>query len=292
MKFAITGNTDKQEVLAYVPKVLSWLKKQKIVYFIEEELASALGCQQSSENIISVKDIGKCDIVLSFGGDGTILSLARKMGRNSIPILGIKIGGLGFLTELTPEEFFPSIKRILKGQYKILERMVLAAKVEGSEPSEFYALNDFVFDKGSPSRVIRLKTYIDDELLNTYISDGLIVSTPTGSTAYSLSANGPILLPSIQAIIINPLNPHTLGARPVVIPDDKEIKIELEFAAQEVILNADGEIAAELQPGKAVIIKKAEHTVKMVSFEHRSFYDILRAKLYWGEDIRQDRDSE
>lgn len=287
MKFAITGNTDKREVLTYVPKVLSWLKKQNIAYCIEEELASALGQQQGSENIISVKAIGKCDIVLSLGGDGTILSLVRKMGQNSVPILGVKIGGLGFLTELTPEELFPSIKRILQGQYKILERMVLTAKVEGSGSEVFYALNDFVIDKGSPSRVIRLKTYIDDELLNTYIADGLIISTPTGSTAYSLSANGPILLPSIQAIIINPLNPHTLGARPVVIPDDKEIKIELEFATQEVILNADGEIATELQPGKAAIIKKAKHTVKMVSFKHRSFYDILRSKLNWGEDIRQ-----
>ncbi len=178
---------------------------------------------------------------------------------------------------------------ILKGHYQIVKRMVLQVEVEGDgeKTTQYHALNDVVFDKGAVSRVVHIKTFIDDEFLNTYIADGLIISTPTGSTAYSLAAGGPILLPSMDAIIINPISPHTLGARPVVIPDDKVVKIKIEFAPQDILLSADGQVGKKLKQGQTAVIQKADYQIKLVSYRGRSFYDVLRAKLNWGEDIRE-----
>jgi len=167
--------------------------------------------------------------------------------------------------------------------------MVLEANIDGESP--LFALNDFVFDKGATPRVVQLETSINNEFLNTYIADGLIISTPTGSTAYSLAAGGPILLPSMQAIIINPISPHTLGARPVVIPGDKEVRIKVGFATESVLLSSDGQVARKLERDGQLVIRKAEHPVRLVSYGKRSFYDVLRAKLNWGEDVRKEADS-
>jgi NAD+ kinase len=196
---------------------------------------------------------------------------------------------MGFLAELAPEEIFDSLERIIGGQYEVVERIVLQADIESNgQPETLYALNDFVLEKGAVSRIIRINTFINDDYLNTYIADGIIISSPTGSTAYSLAAGGPILLPSMEAIIINPISPHSLGARPVVIPAEMVIGVEAEFAPQEVMLTADGQVTRELPVGQRIRITKARHTVKLVSYGARSFYDRLRTKLNWGEDIRKE----
>ncbi|MCH8954779.1 NAD(+)/NADH kinase [candidate division KSB1 bacterium] len=288
MILGLTGNIDKASVKPLVTKFVKWLQKSGADFIVENELAEYLSLPKESCPRSSLKNFfEKCQMVISFGGDGTILSTARAIGDSGVPILGVKMGGMGFLAELTPEELYASMEEILKGHYQIVKRMVLQVEVEGEKTTRYHALNDLVFDKGAVSRVIHIKTFIDDEFLNTYISDGLIISTPTGSTAYSLAAGGPILLPSMNAIIINPISPHTLGARPVVIPDDKVVKIRIEYAPQNVLLSADGQVSKELKQGQTATIQKADYQIKLVSYRGRSFYDVLRAKLNWGEDIRE-----
>ncbi len=293
MKIAITANCDKQEVRQLLPEVLQWLKSHGVGAYVEIEVAEQLNLGPQEFPRLHPQDFSEhVAMVISFGGDGTILSIARKIEAAEIPILGVKLGGMGFLAELTPDELFTSLPEILSGRFQVVERMVLAAKIDGEPGPKSFALNDFVIEKGASSRLIRVKTYIDDEFLNAYISDGLIISTPTGSTAYSLAAGGPILLPSMQAVIINPICPHSLGARPVVVPGDRRIKVTVESEGHAVYLSGDGQVAQELLPGKAVTIEKAAHAVRLVSYRHRSFYDVLRAKLNWGGDIRQNSQTE
>ena len=229
MILGLTGNIDKASVKPLISKFIDWLQQSGAEFVIENELADHLKLPKENNPTLELHNFcEKYQMVISFGGDGTILSTARAIGDSGVPILGVKMGGMGFLAELTPDELYGSMEDILKGNYQIVKRMVLQVEVEDKETTQYHALNDVVFDKGAVSRVVHIKTFIDDEFLNTYIADGLIISTPTGSTAYSLAAGGPILLPSMDAIIINPISPHTLGARPVVIPDDKVVKIKIE----------------------------------------------------------------
>lgn len=286
MKIVIIANVAKQEVRNFLPEVFSRLKQSGVDFFVEDELARQLDLDEHIPQLQPDDFQKHADLVLSFGGDGTILSTARKVGRSGLPILGVKMGGLGFLAELSPDDLFESLPDILNGSYEVVERMVLTATIEGDDGS-FDALNDVVVDKGSGTHIIRVKTYIDDAFLNTYIGDGLIISTPTGSTAYSLAAGGPILVPTMDAVIINPINPHSLGARPVVIPAGCRIKVLVEYAPQKVYLSADGQTARDLAPGMAATIEKADYRIRLVSYRHRSFYDVLRTKLYWGEDARE-----
>lgn len=288
MVLGITANIEKENVKPLIKKFIEWLGKAGANFVIEDELAAYLKLKVGSFHHATLESFcDKCQMVIAFGGDGTILSTARAIGDSGIPILGVKMGGMGFLAEVAPEELYVSVGDILKGHYQIVERMVLQVELEGETNARYHALNDLVFDKGAVSRVIRIKTSIDDEFLNTYIADGLIISTPTGSTAYSLAAGGPILLPSMDAIVINPISPHTLGARPVVIPGDKVVKIKIEYAPQDVLLSADGQVSKKLKQGQIAKIQKADYQIKLVSYRGRSFYDVLRAKLNWGEDIRE-----
>lgn len=290
MTFGIIGNFEKHAVKRIVSEVLNWLKNRGVDFIVEEDLARYLNISEDIFPCSKAEVFGeKCQMILSFGGDGTILSSARVVGRSGIPILGVKMGGLGFLAELASEEIFTSLEDILNGRYQIVERMVLEAQIIAADHgNRYYALNDFVLDKGAISRVIRLKTFIDDQFLNTYIGDGLIISTPTGSTAYSLAAGGPILLPSMEAIIINPISPHSLGARPVVFPGDKIVRAKFETGRHKVMFHADGQTGQELDVGQSVEIRQADYKVKLVSYKSRSFYDVLRAKLNWGEDAREE----
>lgn len=288
MTIGIIANLDKYAVRKFLPRVIRWLKEKGVDFFVEEGLARKLDMQQNAFPKIRGEDVcEKCQMVISFGGDGTILSSARLVGNSGIPILGVKMGGMGFLAELTPEEVFRSLQDILNGHYEIVERMVLQARfLDQRDGPTYYALNDFVLDKGATSRVIRIKTCIDDEFLNNYIGDGLIISTPTGSTAYSLAAGGPILLPTMDAIIVNPICPHSLGARPVVMPGNKTVLVQAESVEQSIMFSADGQVREELAVGQRIEIKQADYSIKLVSYQGRSFYDVLRAKLNWGEDVR------
>ena len=221
------------------------------------------------------------DMILSFGGDGTLLFTARQVGRHQIPILGVNLGGLGYLAEISLESLYPRTAELLSGAYRVEDRMVLACRVEGS-PEEYHALNDIVIDRGAYSHVVNIRTTIGGRYLNTYTGDGLIIATPTGSTAYSLSAGGPIVEPALQALIVNPISPHTLTDRPMIIGDDKEVEAVIEGRNAEMILVADGQVERTLKPGDRVLVSRADYAVKLVLFPDKFFYDVLREKLKWG----------
>jgi NAD+ kinase len=286
MRLGVVGNLSKHDIGLVAPHWLAWLAARAIVR-VAEDLGASLNLASGFE-VAPRKEIAKgCDLLITLGGDGTILAAAHQAALHDVPILGVKFGGLGFLAEVGPEEFLPVMERILQGEFSVEERMALQARQGGtSEP--FYAINEVAVDKGNQFRVVRLKVAIAGELLNTYIGDGVIISTPTGSTAYSLAAGGPILTPNLQAILITPICPHSLSARPVVVPDSSAIRIEHVVAKAPVAVSADGRFVHELHADQSIEIRKADFTIKLVRrpSQQASFYDTLRSKLNWGEDVR------
>jgi NAD+ kinase len=224
-------------------------------------------------------------MIIVLGGDGTLLSVARLVRDYEIPILGVNLGGLGFLTEIPLEELYRVLERVVQGDFITDERVVLSAAVirRGERMAEFTVLNDAVVNKGALARIIDLETTINGEYLTTFKSDGLIISTPTGSTAYNLSAGGPIVYPSLHCIIITPICPHTLTNRPIMIPDDVEIRATLKTKQQEVILTLDGQQGFTLEFEDVVEVRKAEGRILLIKSPYRHYFELLREKLRWGE---------
>ncbi len=288
MKFGIIGNLAKEALYGAVLNLAKNLEREKIEFYIHKEIANGIEKRFSHkiENSLTIDELLKnSDVLISFGGDGTILATARLVGSLQIPILGVNLGKLGFLAEVAPEDVFEFIKKICEGKYRIEERMVLEANVKG-ENETYFGLNDIVIDKAGSTRVVDIETFINDEYLITYKADGLIISTPTGSTAYSLAAGGPIVTPSSKVITLTPICPHTLTARPVVIPDDSIIKVKIEFYDKEILITADGQIEHKLKPPIEIIVKKASYKVKLVKRLEVTYFDVLRSKLMWGMDLR------
>lgn len=284
MKFGIVGNTSKPLIKEIIPDLLNWLYQRQIDFILEKRLVNYLDLKDKKIISSKRKKMGdQCDIVLAFGGDGTILSTARAIGRFGTPILGVNLGGLGFLAEVSTGQLYSTLDDILQNKYKILERTLLKAELPGRKRHvDFIALNDIVIDKGNHSRVMRVKIYINDEYLTTYQSDGVIIATPTGSTAYSLSAFGPILTPDVNAFVINPICSHSLGARPMVIHSDSEIKLIPYLEGKEAILTTDGQIEDRLLSNDEIIIKKADFKIKWIQHDGNNFFSVLRTKLSWG----------
>ena len=224
-------------------------------------------------------------VILTLGGDGTILRTVKAIGPRGIPVLGVNLGGLGFLADTPPEGLLDHVQAIIEGRYLIEERSLLRCRINNGEQS-FTAFNDFVIDKAGFSRVIEINTVIDGHLLNSYIADALILSTPSGSTGYSLSAGGPIVIPQTNVFIINPICPHSLTNRPVVIPDTSHVQIRVATEHKEVSLICDGLTAASLPSGTELEFTKADYSVKLVKMQEREFFETMRSKLRWGEDFR------
>jgi NAD+ kinase len=236
-------------------------------------------------NSVGREDIpAHAEMIIVLGGDGTLLSVARLVGDHEVPILGVNLGGLGFLTEITLEELYRVLERVVQGDFVTDERVVLNAAVirRGERMVEFTVLNDAVINKGALARIIDLETTINGEYLTTFKSDGLIISTPTGSTAYNLSAGGPIVYPSLHCIIITPICPHTLTNRPIMIPDDVEIRAMLKTKQQEVILTLDGQQGFTLEFEDVVEVRKAEGHILLIKSPYRHYFEVLREKLKWG----------
>lgn len=229
---------------------------------------------------------GDVDLLITLGGDGTLLRGARAVAPFHTPVLGVNLGHLGFLTSLPPEELASSMGRVLAGDYVLDTRFTLDVRVtdSGASGNQYVALNDAVLHKGGFARVVRLAVFVGEELeeVGTYSADGIILATPTGSTAYSLSAGGPIVVPAVDAILATPISPHTLAVRPLVVPADTLITIEVLSPAEEMILTVDGQEGGALRPGDRVAVKRGEATVPLVRFEERSFFRTLRRKLHWG----------
>jgi NAD+ kinase len=227
---------------------------------------------------------GQVDLLIILGGDGTLLSMARAVGDLGVPLLGVNLGGLGFLTATTLDEMFPALEAYLGGQMAIEERMLLAARIvrTGQPLGEYAALNDIVITKSAMSRIIDLSVSVEGRYATAYRADGLIISTPTGSTAYSLSAGGPILFPTMDAVVLTPICSHTLTNRPIVVPGTDRIEVTL-LADQEVMATMDGQVGVGLREGDTVEIRKAAARIRLVRFPQKDFFSVLRTKLKWGE---------
>ena len=290
MKLGIIGNITKPVISKVIPDLLAWLDAREVDYIVEEELSNYLNLKPAPDKSCDAQCIATtCDLVLAFGGDGTILSTARTVGSYGIPILGVNLGGLGFLAEITISQLYDCLEDILRDKYTILERTVLKAEIINQvDGITFYGLNDIVVDKGNTTRMMRANISINEEFLTTYLCDGVIIATATGSTAYSLSAMGPILAPDVDAIIINPICPHSLGARPMVISGDSKLQIYPLVGSQQARLSADGQIADKIKANEYIIVEKADYKIKTVHYKENTFYNLLRTKLNWGVDKRMD----
>ena len=287
-RIGIIAKQNKPEAVSIVRNLVEWLRPRKMEVFIEEGMGKLVHPPLTGPQLNSVEreDIPRhVEMIIVLGGDGTLLSVARLVGSREVPILGVNLGGLGFLTEITLEELYHVLERVIQGDFTTDERVVLNAAVirRGERMAEFTVLNDAVINKGALARIIDLETTINGEYLITFKSDGLILSTPTGSTAYNLSAGGPIVYPSLHCIIITPICPHTLTNRPIMIPDDVEIRAMLKTKQQEVILTLDGQQGFTLEFEDVVEVKKAEGRILLIKSPYRHYFEVLREKLKWGE---------
>lgn len=260
--------------------LIPWLKKRGKKVCVENGLLHP-GARSCSKKEMAAE----ADLIVSLGGDGTLLNIAPLVIRPEVPILGVNLGGLGFITEVAVGELESVLRKTLDGDYEVEKRMTLEVRVVSKKGRvrKFRILNDAVIAKGARSRIIDLETYVGEDYLCTYRADGLIISTPTGSTAYSLAAAGPILEPTLGAIVLAPICPHTLTNRPIVVPSDAAIRVTLRSFGDTVFFSPDGQQGVRLHNGDKVEARDYGMPVSLIKLPSRSYYDILREKLKWGE---------
>ncbi len=247
-----------------------------------EQIKNKTGCV-----VEIVKDeqlASSVDLILVLGGDGTMIATARMIGDAEVPVIGVNYGGLGYLAEFPVEELFAALESILAGQYKVQKRVMLAIELwRGKELiTRNRVLNDAVVNKSALARIIEIEAYLDDQFVNLFRADGLIVATPTGSTAYNLSAGGPVIYPSMNAVVITPICPFTLSNRPIVVPDDSKIDVRLMTDKEDVALTLDGQVGFPLEVDDRIVIRKSRTTFNLVQPPNRNYFDVLRDKLKWG----------
>ena len=290
MRVGIVGNVEKPELPEAVGLLIGCLRKHHVEYVLEEGIGRLLfkgGLAGSAGQIRPSADCAQgVDMLVAFGGDGTILSAARNVGARRTPILGINLGKLGFLAEVAPSEILEAVEDIITNRYILEERLVLQGSSATFSQSPFYAANDVVVGKARSTRLIDIETHINGAFAVTYRGDGLIISTPTGSTAYGLSNGGPIITPTCKVLCLTPISPHTLSGRPVVVPDDAVIRIVTHTGEDEVLVSADGREEIFAKTPLEIEVRRAPHCLRLVRRLNRSYFDVLRAKLLWGKDPR------
>ena len=282
-RLGIVAKTDREEARTVVPQLLEWCAAHGIQPVLEKETAAL--CPEATVPMAGRPELpSQSDLLLVLGGDGTLLSMARLVGDLGVPILGVNLGGLGFLTALTLDELFPALESYLRGELVIEERMLLEARVfrQGERLGEYAALNDVVITKSAMSRIIRLEVAVDGVFATGYRADGLILSTPTGSTAYCLSAGGPIVFPTMDAVVLTPICSHTLTNRPIVLPATQRISITL-LTDQDVMLTLDGQVGFALKAHDIVEVRRATARTRLLRVPQKNFFSVLRTKLKWGE---------
>ena len=282
-RIGVLAKTDREEARQVVPQLLEWCAARSVTAVLEKETAAL--CPDHATSVVLKPELpGHVDLLLVLGGDGTLLSMARLVGDLGVPILGVNLGGLGFLTALTVDELFPALEACLRGEMVIEERMMLSAAVvrQGERLTEYVALNDVVITKSAMSRIINLEVAVEGELATAYRADGLIVSTPTGSTAYCLSAGGPIVFPTMDAVVLTPICSHTLTNRPIVLPGGVAIEVTL-LSDQDVALTLDGQVSLALKRSDIVEIRPATARIRLLRPPQKHFFSVLRTKLKWGE---------
>lgn len=264
-----------------VTEIVSWLQARGVEVFLDQETAEQYplsGSVTTSEALAS-----RVDVVAVFGGDGTFLYAARLVGGSGVPLLGINLGSLGFLAEVTLEKMRTAFEHLLTGNYRLEERVLLDVRVlrQENQLAQYLALNDAVINRGALARIIEMEVWVNSELVTITRADGLIISTPTGSTAYSIAAGGPIVYPTLGAFIIIPICPHTLSNRPVVVPDGAEVAVCLRHGG-DVMLTVDGQVGMPLMEGDRMRFEKAGSTLRTIQATDATFFGLLREKLKWS----------
>lgn len=280
-KIGIICKVGRKEPLEILQTLFPWLEQKNCDVLLDKETASKIGV----EGYLRTDIPSLADAVIVLGGDGTMLSVSRLVAEKGIPILGINLGSMGFITEINRDEIYDAVEKMLMNNCTIEERIMLSAEVlrNSEKIAEYTVLNDVVLNKGALARIIDLETYINGVYVSTFKADGLIISTPTGSTAYSLSAGGPILYPTLDNIIMTPICSHTLTTRPLVLPDNFKIRIILRTLSEDVFLTIDGQVGFSLRLDDTIEIKKSPYKTKLFLPLERNYFDVLRTKLKWGE---------
>lgn len=278
-RVGVTAKSNSREATRTARELVEWLRRRGL------EVEADAGVQRSAgeENEPAFSSDRPYDLVVALGGDGTLLSVARAL-RAGVPLLGVNLGNLGFLTEVSRDELYPSLVDVLAGRGAVEERAIFRAELRRAAGATqgYSVFNDVVIAKSALSRIIELTLSVDDQLVATYRSDGLIVSTPTGSTAYNLSAGGPIVSPQLPVAVLTPICPHTFSLRPLVVPDASVVEVTLETQREEVFLTLDGQEGTTLGFHDSVRVTRDERTVPLVRTHRHGFYDSLRSKLRWG----------
>lgn len=279
----LVANLDKGGVTGLIRDITGWLEDRGCQVLMDEKTALLTGREQQGRNWAGLT--GESDCIMVLGGDGTLLGCARMVAAAGVPIAGINLGRLGFLTEVDLPELYPVLDGLLAGQYVVEERMMLTARVfrNDEEVKVISGLNDTVISKGAFARLIVLQVVVNDEVVGAYPADGLIVATPTGSTAYSLSAGGPLVVPNLELMLVTPICPHTLWARPLVIAGDSTVEVTLLSRQGEVMITVDGQHGYRLRTGDRVKVERAEFKAKFLRLTNRSFFNILWNKLKEGD---------
>jgi NAD+ kinase len=279
-KVGIIANIEKENMAGFASTLKKWLENRKIKVSLEANIAAAVG-----GGGFKLEDLAaKVDLIAVLGGDGTMLRTARYVARHPVSIVGINMGTFGYLTEVNLNETYAAFELILKGDFLTEKRMMLDVKIHRDKKiiGSGIVLNDVVINRGNLSRIVELETSINNQYLTTYKSDGLIISTPTGSTAYSLSAGGPIVFPGKELIIINPICPHTLTNRPIIFPENSALQIALWSKESGATVTLDGQESYRISSGDVITIRKSKYYTRLVLSPHRSYGEILRSKLGWG----------
>lgn len=290
MKIGIIANITKENILPALSHLLTILDKNGFDYYLSDMLLNSRGEISNSTDtakFLPNPELGMCDIVISIGGDGTMLNTAYDLRKTNTPVAGINFGKLGFLAEYEIsgiEEFVTDLK---EEKFVIEERMALQAVCNKETEQELYAINDMVLDKGRWPKMIELNVHADDEYVATFSADGLIISTPTGTTGYSLSTGGPIVVPNADVITLCPIAPHTLTMRPLVLSADKKITVTMKSQHTSVQVNCDGQRVSYYEPPVKIEIQKSENPFRLVHTTKTSYFEILRNKLHWGIDLRK-----
>jgi NAD+ kinase len=279
----IVSKPIKKVICDVVPPLLDWLRQRKIDALVDNETGHCIDGTLRGVPRDSLSDT--VDLLIVLGGDGTLLSAARALGGRSVPILGVNLGGLGFLTSVTLEELYPVLEQVVAGDYRTSDRMTLQATVthDGNVSGPHLALNDAVVNKSAMARMLEFDVYVDNSHVGRYRADGLIVATPTGSTAYSLAAGGPIVHPDLDVLVITPICPHMLTNRPLLIPGFAEVGVDFSAAEEPAYLTLDGQTGTQIGLNHRVAITKSENKVKLVRPTDKNYFEILRSKLRWSE---------
>ncbi len=282
-KIGIVSKPKKAEIREIVPELVEWLRERDIEVSIDKETGSIL---ESSEKCLTRNELpGKVDLLIVLGGDGTLLAAARSLYRREVPIFAVNLGDLGFLTVITRDELYPALEGVLSGNYRSERRVQIEGELVRADEilSTFRALNDVVLNKGAIARIQDFEVYADGEFISNYKSDGLIVSTPTGSTAYSLAAGGPVVSPTVEAFIVTPICAHTLTNRPLVLRDSVTIEIVVKSQREAAYLTVDGQVGIATHSEDIIRVHKSDSYVELIQPPQRKYFEILRQKLKWGE---------